>query len=306
MMKLSLQFLLLFTLLPYGAMTNAQPFPELPARFNGWSLTDKLILDTHQSLYDYIDGGAELYISYGFKNAISCRYTKEGQPEVTAEIFDLGTASDAYGVYSQTRDKEEKDYGQGSYYVSGAQFFWKGRFWVSLMTGETTEESESFLKTLAAFIDERITETGEPPAILSVLPAEELVPGGTLYFHHYIWLNSYYFIASDNILEIDNDTPAILAKYGVPEERIYLLAIQYPDSTKAGQAFASFEQQFFPGGLDDNTIKTEENTWISAGLYYTTIIVVFNGKEKTKARELLRKARDLVYLNQDQRSKIKE
>ena len=287
MMKLPTWFLLLFIQIPYGAMTNAQPFPELPGQIDGWSLTEKQLLETRQSLYDYIDGGAELYISYGFQSAISCRYIKEGQPEVTAEIFDLGSAPNAFGVYSQTRDMEETDYGQGSYYVNGAQFFWKGRYWISLMTSETTEESVKLLLKLAGLIDEVITETGEPPSILSVLPAEGLVPGGTLYFHHYIWLNSYYFIAAENILEIDENTPAVLAKYGPPEERLYLLAIEYPDIAKAEQAFTAFGKHFFPEGLNNNCIQLEDKTWMATCLFNHTLVAVFNARGQEKALDLL-------------------
>jgi hypothetical protein len=270
-------------------MVNAQQFPELPGQIDGWTMTEKLRIDTHDDLYDYIDGGAELYISYGFRKAISCRYIKDGQPEVTAEVFDLDSAADAFGIYSQTRDKEEKAYGQGSYYVSGAQFFWKGKYWVSLITSETTEESVKLLHTLAAYLDGKLTENGELPAILSVLPGDGLVPGGFLYFHHYIWLNSYYFIATDNILGVDDHTPAVLAKYGSPDERLYLLAIQYPDSTRAKQAFAAFGSHFFPEGLSDNCIGLEDNTWLAAGLNGNLLIGVFNGKTREMTLELFRK-----------------
>jgi Family of unknown function (DUF6599) len=288
-MKLPLYFSLIGFLNPVNTMVNAQQFPEFPGIIDGWNLTEQLPIATREALYDYIDGGAELYISYGFKNAVSCRYTKAGQPDVTAEIFDLGSSADAFGIYSQTRDKEEKEYGQGSYYVSGAQFFWKGKYWVSLMTNETTDESVALLHSLAAYLDEKLTETGEIPAILSFLPAQERVPGGTLYFHHYIWLNSYYFIVSENIFGVDDHTPAVLAKYGTPEERMILLLIQYPDSAKAEQAYAAFGKDFFPEGLTDHCIRLKNNTWLAAGMLGSMLIGVFDGKSREKTLELFRR-----------------
>ena len=101
-----------------------------------------------------------------------------------------------------------------------------------------------------------------------------------MYFHHYIWLNSYYFIASENILEVDDNTPAVLAKYGTPEERLYLLVIQYPDSAKAQQAYAAFGRHFFPEGLTDNCIQLEDNTWLAAGLFDQTLVGIFNAKDQ--------------------------
>jgi hypothetical protein len=290
-MKLNAYLSLISILIPVDTMVNAQQFPELPGLIEDWTMTEQLAIGTHEALYDYIDGGAELYISYGFKNAISCRYAKAGQSDVTAEIFDLGSSANAFGIYSQTRDKDEREYGQGSYYVSGAQFFWKGKYWVSLITGESTEESVRLLHSLAAYIDGNITDTGDPPSILSVLPEEGLLPGGTLYFHHYIWLNAYYFIASENILGVDDHTPAVLAKYGSPEERLYLLVIQYPDTAKAERAYAAFGTHFFPEGLTDNCIQLEDNTWLAAGLKDCTLIGVFDGKTREQTLELFRKVR---------------
>jgi hypothetical protein len=289
-MKLHLDIFLISLIIPVSTMVQAQYFPDFPYLIDGWTMTSQLRIDTHDALYDYIDGGAELYISYGFRQAISCRYTKDGQPDVTAEIFDLGSPANAFGIYSQTRDKEEKEYGQGSYYVTGAQFFWKGKYWVSLITDEATVESVALLHKLARYLDEKLTETGELPAVLSVLPAEGLDPGGYLYFHHYIWLNSYYFIASENIFSVDENTPAVLAKYGPPEERLYLLAIQYPDSMRAKKAFTAFGDQFFPEGLIDNSIRLEDGTCLAAGLSGCRLIGIFNAKDQKKASSLLEKA----------------
>jgi hypothetical protein len=291
-MKLTGKIVKIIGLISFNAMAYTQQFPDLPDTLNGWKLTEQKRIDSHEALYDHIDGGAELYISYGFRSAISCRYTREGQPDVTAEVFDMGCASDAFGVYSQTRDKEEKEYGQGSYYVNGALFFWKGRYWISLITSETTEESEHLLRSLAVYIDEKLQETGESPVMISYLPAEDLVPGGYLYFHHYIWLNSYYFIATENILNIDENTPAVLAKYGPPDERLYLLMIQYPDSAKAEHAYTSFGKNYFPEGLIENCNRLDDNTWMAAGMCGNLLVGVFSGKSKEKTQELLGKVRN--------------
>jgi hypothetical protein len=275
-----------------GMMAHAQELWKMPAEIDGWALSEVKTIDTREALYDYIDGGAELYISYGFKRAMSYRFTLEGQPDVTAEIFDLGTAENAFGVYGQTRDKEEKAFGQGSYYVSGALFFWKGKYWISLITGETTDASEKLLYRLAAIIDAEITETGDIHPLVSMLPAEGLVAGGYLYFHHYIWLNSYYFISSENILGINDNTPSVLAKYGPADERLYLLMVQYPDKTLAEKAFAAFGKHYFPEGLTEDCLMLEDNTWMAAGLQEEVLIGVFNGTKQETVKSLLNRVRN--------------
>ncbi len=147
---------------------------------------------------------------------------------------------------------------------------------------------------MAGLIDNAIGETGDPPPILSVLPAAGLVPGGFIYFHHYIWLNSYYFITTDNILEMDENTPAVLAKYGLPDERLYLLVIEYPDTVKADRAFSTFGRHFFPEGLTGNCTQMEDKTWLAAGMFHRTLVAVFNAAEREKAMELLKRTEDCL------------
>ena len=61
----------------------------LPDSINEWKKKTEDKLYTPENLYDYIDGGAELYISYGFTEVVSRIYFKENQPEIKVEIFDI-------------------------------------------------------------------------------------------------------------------------------------------------------------------------------------------------------------------------
>ncbi len=269
------------------SVSMAQALNILPDELNGWLKKEVIQIETPEELYDYIDGGAELYLSYGFTRAISCRYVKENEPDITAEVFEMKSPADAFGVYSQTRERDEFEYGQGSYYVSGALFFWKGRYWVSISTAESTPEAEKCLKTVAKHIDNAITETGELPVILSLLPQEGLVPGGILYFHHYIWLNAYYFIETENILDINSTVHALTAKYGPAESRLYLLLVRYPGIPEAEKAFKKFSEALFPQGLKDGALKNKDGKWFAAEKCGSYIIAVFNGSSREETMKLL-------------------
>jgi hypothetical protein len=259
----------------------------LPDVLQGWSVEKSIPLTAPKDLYSYIDGGAELYISYGFREALSRTYKKENHPEVLAEVFDLIEPRNAFGVFSQTRENENQQFGEGTYTIPGAVFFWKDRFYISLSTWETTSESSDFIQALGSFIDKKINVKGGIPTLMKYLPEEDLVPFGYLYFHHYIWLNSYYFIADDNLLNINDNTDAILAKYAEAEKRQYLLLIQYINKETAAEAFASFGRGFFPEGLAENCIRLEDNTWLAASLTDNIIIAVFNGTTRQSVNHLL-------------------
>jgi hypothetical protein len=267
---------------------STNPLKELlPDQLPGWKADQATPITSHSELYAYMDGGAELFISYGFREAISRTYKREGHPDVVAEIYDLGESRNAFGVFSQVRESENLALGQGGYTIPGAVFFWKGPYYMLLSAWEATPETSDLMLLLGSHIQEKITVTGEIPGLVKALPETGLVPFGYLYFHHYVWLNSYYFISHDNILFIDDNTHALLAKYGDPESRQYLLLIQYAGNARAAEAFASFGASFFPEGLEENCILLEDNSWLAAGLTGSLVAAVFNASSREVARQLL-------------------
>jgi hypothetical protein len=186
----------------------------LPDIIEGWNVVENDHTYNPETLYDYIDGGAELYLSYGFNEVLSRRYTKYEQPDIVVDIFDMGTSHNAYGTFSHSRETLDSTFGQGSEYAEGLLLFWKDRYFISILTFPETVESKKAIFQLARIIEKAIPNEGPLPQILDILPQKSLVPESIRYFHHYIWLNSYYYVADQNILHIDEKTDALLAKYG--------------------------------------------------------------------------------------------
>jgi len=258
----------------------------LPEKFNSYSVSDRLNY-TGKELYDYINGGAELYISYGLVGMKGCKYNGENLPQITAEIYEMTSSFNAYGVYTQSRDKVESDYGQGSQSFPDFIMFWKGRYFVIVNALDVTPESSEGIKYLAKLIDNSISEKGEIPSIVGELPQEGLAEAGFLYFHHYIWLNSYYFIADYNILNINEQTDAILAKYGPGDERQYLLLVNYLDEGQAKTAFQNMKEKYAPEiSESEPIIQLEDKTWFAVWQKGNRLGAIFNGKSKEKTKKL--------------------
>ncbi len=259
----------------------------MPDQLEGWQAEKALLLNTPSDLYNYIDGGAELYISYGFGQALSKTYKKDGNPEVLAEVYDLLESRNAYGVFTQSREDEKSLYGQGTYSLPGAVFFWKDRYYISLSTWDATPEAGRFIHSLALHITSCIDREGKIPAVVSFLPKEGLIPSGYKYFHHTVWMNAFFFISDHNVLNIDEHTDAVLARYARGEGRMYLLLVQYQDGVLAGNAFDLFGKEFFPAGLKDDCIRLPDGTWLAAFKTGSLVVAVFNGQTCDDARQLL-------------------
>lgn len=266
---------------------------QLPAEINGWQKSAKTTLYTPKNLFEYINGGAELYISYSFKHVLAQKYTKADLPEITVDVFDMGSSFNAFGVFSHSREDLDHSVSDDveSEYASGLLTFWKGRYYVSILAYPETEEKKKTVLTLGRHIAGLIKEKSEKPSLIDRLPTEHIIKESIRYFHHYIWLNSHFFISNQNILFIDEDTEAVLATYKENGNRYFVLLVSYPDKMKAEAAHRSFLKNYLPDARK-GIKQLEDGRWTGCGIHGQLVMVVLNVPNVEKAKKLLEKTKE--------------
>jgi len=281
----------IYSLLILSAMNvSAQDLNALlPDEINGYKPAGKDTYYNQENLFDYINGGAELFISYNFDKVISRTYKNNDEPKIVVEIFDMQEAKNAFGVFSHDREGLDNTYGQGSEIYTDAIIFWKDRYYISILSYGETDMSKKSLHDLAAGIDRLITTEGKLPAIITHIPQADLVPESIFYFHHYVWLNAFYYITDKNILNIDDSTDAVLAKYGEPSSRYYLLLVEYLTRENADKAHTSFIENYAPELGSNTAIQTEDGKWIGCSQYGKILVAVFNAPAKENVTGLIEK-----------------
>ena len=89
------------------AIGNTSVAQEVPVLHKG-DLANGTILSTDyyagQALFGYIDGGAELYLEYGFKK-LGRQQIRSSNEEIVVEIYQMAGANQAYGIFSVQRFK---------------------------------------------------------------------------------------------------------------------------------------------------------------------------------------------------------
>jgi hypothetical protein len=263
----------------------------LPKTIAGWKKADPPPLSTPENLSKYIDGGAELYLSYNFKNALSLKYKDSTDNEIVVDIFDMGSAPDAFGVFAHSRETIDDRFGQGCEYAAGLLTFWKDRYYVSILAYPETAEKKEVVFKLGRTIEGAIKNEGSPPAIIGLLPAENLLPETVHYFHHYIWLNSFYFVSNENVLNIGNETPAALGKYRQAGATFFLLVVRYPDAARAEAAGAQFRQKLLDGAAD-GLRRTKEDRWTGLQCRGDLVSIVFNAPDAPTVQAMLAKIKE--------------
>ena len=269
----------------------------LPSQLGPWSLSTDTIY-TPANLYDYINGGAELYISYGFKKVVSKSYSAENQPDILVDIFDMNSPKDAYGVFMYSAENVSGLVGQGTQLSKGAMLFWMDHYFVSILAWPETPESKETMMKIARTIEKGIGKTGELPGIIDILPEKGLDRMSIRYFHHYAWLNSHYYIASENILLIEDDTEAVIAKYGESDHQSILLVIEYPSGEKTAEASGNFIGNYLPELQGNRFLQVEDGTYTGIDRENNTLIIVFNASSGNDIETLFKSVKDKIQSKQ--------
>jgi hypothetical protein len=152
------------------------------------------------NLYEYINGGAEIYHDYGFTRVVVQDFKNKNGKSISLEIFEMEDTESAYGIYTFKTSFEGKMVRLGSdgqladYYLN----FWKGDLLITITGFDEDEETIQGLQELARAVDAKIKIGGERPGLVSVLPEEGLFPASIKYFQGNLGLyNSYPFFTKD-------------------------------------------------------------------------------------------------------------
>ncbi|MEI6614230.1 MAG: DUF6599 family protein [Chrysiogenales bacterium] len=273
-------------LIPFISLTRINAMTEninelyqkLPDAIGGWKKTAPADRYTPGNLSTYIDGGAELYLSYNFKNALALKYKDAAGSEIEVDIFDMGSAPDAFGVFAHSRETIDNRFGQGCEYAAGLLTFWKDRYYVSILAYPETTEKKDVVFKLGQTIAGAIPSEGLLPPIIALLPVENLLLETVHYFHHYIWLNSFCFVSNENVLNIDNDTPAALGKYRQAGAIFFLLLVRYPDAARAEAASGEFRKKILAGAVDGMYL-TKDGRWTGLQCREDLVSIVLNAPD---------------------------
>jgi hypothetical protein len=146
-----------------------------------WILRDAPETFTRETLFEHINGQADLFVQYGFENSVFAVYQNASSSEdkIEVDIYDMGNSLHAFGVFSRFR-QEEKNAGIGldSYLGDKYAIFYKGKYFVVLQA----TDSDAVLKRLALEIESRISDASAPPKELDYFPKTGLMPGSIEYF----------------------------------------------------------------------------------------------------------------------------
>jgi hypothetical protein len=194
-----------------------------------WSIGDTPQRYIGDDLFMFIDGGAEIYHEYGFKQVVACEYQNNYEKSINAEIYEMEDFPSAYGIFSFKSSKDGKPVAIGdsavleSYYLN----FWKGHFLVTLTGFDSDSSTIEGLLTLARAINDQIKIKSSKPQLVQKLQSDD---AATIYIEGTLGLFNHFPISSAGLFHVEK---GIIADHGDYK----ILVLQYPDDGEGEKWF---------------------------------------------------------------------
>jgi len=263
-----------------GTPAGKGPAPQdlLPASgaVAGWERSSEMEVYVPDDLFDYMDGQAELFFVYNFERLAVQEYQRGDEGPIIVEVYQVASPADAYGLFSFYATGQPMDLGSGGSAEPGRLIsFWQGRFYARVFAyGEAEQES---LSALGRQVAAGMPEGGGLPELVTRLPQESLVPGSARFFHQKLSLDNLLWLGDENILNLNEQTDAVLAAYTYGDVQAQLLVVEYADAATAEAAHAALE------GSDLENLS-------ATGQSARYLVAVFEMPDQAIAQELLQKA----------------
>jgi hypothetical protein len=211
-----------------------------------WKADGKPKIFKGKELYDYIDGGAEIFYEYGFAQAIGQRYAS-GDKSITVDIYEMDNPKAAFGIFSVQRDSEMPALGVGDDGTASDTMvgFYQERFYVVITANKSAPDVKQASVQFARAVSQKIHKSSQLPDLAKMLPTSNLIPRSKGYVSGLLGLNTQFYLGDSNILGINGRTvECVFARYKIKENQAHLLVIRYPDSAAANAALRTTNDAF--------------------------------------------------------------
>ncbi len=187
----------MISLVSGGGYVNAVETEVVFPKLHGYEIVKDYPVYVPDNLWDYINGGADAYLNYGFTDLHIAEYVK-GENRIKVEVYHHKNNVYAYGMYALERGPDYNfiDLGIQGYAENSLVNFVKGPWYVKVSTYTEDKETGKLLLKLSKHVEKGLEGRSEIPEVLSYFPKEEKIPNSESFvadnFLGYSFLNEVY------------------------------------------------------------------------------------------------------------------
>jgi hypothetical protein len=209
-----------------GSIAVGQDFTFPMAK--GFKIETTYPVYTPGDLWDYINGAADAYLSYGFSELHIAEYVK-GKNSIKVEVYDHVKPLLGFGIYSFERSPQYRfiDIGAQGYAGEGLVHFFKGRYYVKVVTNSKSKKIVSSLNQIARNVAEALPVDPTMPEMIRLLP----VNGKVAYEETYL---------NESVLGHSFLRGALRASYKIDDKAFSLYLFKTESAEKASEAVTAY------------------------------------------------------------------
>lgn len=223
MKKLSVSIIIVmaFTLAAPGLLAGGTDITGIFPVFEGWTKKGKPDLYTPDNLFEYINGAAEVFLSYDFVKLAALTYENNKENSFTVDVYQHNSDRNSFGIYSQEKPQKGNflDIGTQGYYEKGVLNFLKGSFYVKLSGFDLGDNDEKVLTTAAKALAKALEGNEDFPAVVKCFPEKGKIASSEAYINRNFLGHSFLHSAFVADYEIDGrKLQVFIIEAGKPEE----------------------------------------------------------------------------------------
>jgi hypothetical protein len=244
----------------------------------GWTPAEEAQVFDSETIFELVNGQADAFFAYGFEQVAVQSYENAAGTVVRAEIWQLATPADAYGLFTTSiagTPVAVGDANAGDADPGRRLSFWQDRYRVAVYARQEVPDAD--LQSLAEMVSTALPSGGERPALLDQLPPEGLVERSAIFFHLEISIQDRLWLGGTNALGLSSETDGVLARYDVGGAIGQLLLVEYPDTQAASAALAALE-------------TTQIDSLVASATHDNLLGAVFGEVDETASTSLLTEA----------------
>jgi len=261
-----------FVFLLFLQQLPAQDF-SLP-EMQGYKMLTNYPVFLPETLWDFINGAADNYLSYAFRDLHVAEY-KKGKNIIKLEIYRHQDNINAFGIYSSERSPsfEFLNIGAQGYKTGGALNFYKGNYYVKIRTYSKSEKVLQAVETLARKTENILGGDKAIPELLSRFPEENKKKNEELYINESVLGHKFLNGALKAMYEDDGSTFYIHLFRGESDKDIREKAETYLRSAGIEPVNTGDDRYMFTDGYNGNVFLSFRNN----------LMVIITGLAKDQA-----------------------
>ena len=198
----------------------------------GWQRDGQVTTYDRDTLYDFMDGAADLYFTYGFEQLAVAHYAHPEAGSLQVEVYRVATDADAYGLYTYNSHGQPVAIGVEGELDSGNRLaFWQGRTFVQVIARE--QAPDDVLRAMATAAASALPPGSQRPSLVNHLPQGGLRSGSVRFFREKMALDNLLWLGAEDVLGLGADVEGIIARYDLAGRPVDLLLVAYPDRSRA-------------------------------------------------------------------------